>query len=152
MLKKWIVVADRAGALIFASVPGAQKLELVATLEHPDGRLRNHDLDADAPGRSHDRHGAGRHSVEPQQSATRHDSAKFAHEVSERLETARVQSRFDQLILIAPPRFLGELRAVLSDPTRGLVSHSVAKELANLPRAELVSTLENFVSELDATR
>lgn len=56
-------------------------------------------------------------------------SSVFAKRLADRLDHGRTQGDFDQLMLVAPPAFLGLLRESLNDQTLKLVSQSVDKNL-----------------------
>jgi protein required for attachment to host cells len=90
------------------------------------------DLSADRPGRSFDSHGQGRHAMEPETDAKRHEAEVFAKQVADRIERARIEDEFDELVLIAAPEFLGLLRKSLSTTTDGLVAKAVDKSVADL--------------------
>lgn len=54
----------------------------------------------------------------------------FARRLAARIEELRVAQEVDELILVAPPRFLGQLRACLSDHAGALVTLSLSKDLS----------------------
>ena len=45
MAKTWILVGHEAGARVFENRGPGKGLELVETIEHPEGRLRDRDID-----------------------------------------------------------------------------------------------------------
>jgi protein required for attachment to host cells len=97
------------------------RLQEVEDLVHGAARTRARDLSADRPGRSFDSHGQGRHAMEPETDAKRHEAEVFAKQVADRIERARIEDEFDELVLIAAPEFLGLLRKSLSTTTDGLL-------------------------------
>ena len=52
------------------------------------------------------------------------------------LERARRAGRFERIVLVAAPAFLGELRAALPAALRPYILTSVAKDIANHHHAE----------------
>jgi protein required for attachment to host cells len=58
-----------------------------------------------------------------------HVAREFANTLGKDLEQARVNSEYDELALIAPPRMLGYLREAMNAQTRGLVYGEVAKDI-----------------------
>ena len=63
--------------------------------------------------------------------------ADFIRSVAHRLdETVRSQGVKD-LVIVAPPRTLGELRSFLSSSVRTIITSEVDKELARLTTAEI---------------
>jgi protein required for attachment to host cells len=55
---------------------------------------------------------------------------RFAKRVGDYLEKARTEHRFDALVLIAPPKFLGALRRELGKDTARLVADEMPKDLS----------------------
>ena len=55
------------------------------------------------------------------------------------LEKARVEHRFDELVLVAPPRFLGALRKELDKEVAKLVKDELPKDLSWFNARELES-------------
>jgi len=52
------------------------------------------------------------------------------------------QKHFDELVLVAPPKFLGMLRDELQNPLDKLVTRTVDKDLTRLTVHELVEALK----------
>lgn len=144
--RNWIVVADRAGARIFANDTGSTELSLVEELPHPEGRLKNRGIDTDKPGRSFDRKGSGRHHMEVRQEPTEHLAESFARELTEHCRKARQEGRFDALFMVAPAHFLGLLRHSLDPATAAVVRGTVDKELTQLDEKSLAERLGSLLS------
>lgn len=145
MRKTWVLVAHRSGARLFENRGPGKGLELVQDLEHPAGKLKNHEIDSDKHGRSFDRRGAGRHAYTTEQDPTTHIAAQFARELAALLEDGRNQQRYEQLVLVAEPRFLGRLRAALSAQTAARVSATLDKDLGGIEARDLPKHLEEVV-------
>lgn len=128
----WILVAHRGGARIFENKGHGKGLNLLQDIPHPQGRLKNKDIGADKPGRSFDRQGQGRHSLASEQEPTAHVAEQFAKQLSSMLDDGRNHQRYGKLVLVAEPRFLGNLRAALSPPTAALVTAAVDKDLGGV--------------------
>lgn len=129
MEKIWILVADSAHARILATTARTAMPTEVTRLEHPEGRLKESELVTDQPGRSRENRGQG-HAMQ-ETSATEHEEEVFASEIIQKLDKARQDGRFDSLILVAPPRFLGTIRQKLSGPLEKAVVQSIDKNLVN---------------------
>ena len=54
------------------------------------------------------------------------------------LDKACGEGQFDRLVLVAPPRSLGELRSHLSERVKRAVSHEVGKDLTVLEAAAIL--------------
>lgn len=145
MATNWILVAHRSGARLFSSAGAQAPLTLIDDIEHPEGRLRDGDIDADRPGRAHDRHGDQRHGMSREESPTEHLAAGFARELAARLRAARLEKQFDTLVLVAGPAFLGRLRAALDEHTAASVKASLDKDLGDLPAHDLIEHLKGVL-------
>jgi protein required for attachment to host cells len=129
MASRWIVVAHSAGAKIYASDEAGREPVIWRTLEHPESRTKDIDLVADRPGRTFDSAGQGRHAMATRHSPKDRESAIFAHEIGELLEYGRTRSLYDELVLVAAPDFLGQLRGTLNDEVRKCVIAEIGKNL-----------------------
>ncbi|MGB3051875.1 MAG: host attachment protein [Polyangiales bacterium] len=147
MGKTYILVAHEAGARLFENDGIGHGLELVESIDHPKGRARDRDINSDRPGRSFRKNSGDPRRASMSQSEGPHDRAvsDFARELSEKLRHARVENRFDRLVLVAPPRFLGLLRSSLDGPTSQLVIGSIHKDLATSKEAELIQHLGEVI-------
>ncbi|MBV8157296.1 MAG: host attachment protein [Dyella sp.] len=137
----WIVVANRAAARLFQASQPTGPLEELDAFIHPEGRLQEHDLVSDRPGRSFDRYGAGRHAEDPDTEATEQEATNFAVQLSRFLHKARCDRKFDTLVLVAAPAFLGALRERLDVPTRERITLEVDKNLVQRSAGEIRSHL-----------
>lgn len=142
----WIILADRSGARIFAHAGRGTGLKSVEDIAHPEGRLRNRDIDASEPGRSFDSMGHHRHAMSPEQSATERETERFAKLLAQHLEQGRTQHRFQKLVLVAEPGLLGILREKLEPATRALVSGSLARDLMHMPEQDLPAHLADVLA------
>ncbi len=141
----WILVAHRGGARVFENKGPGKGLNLLHDIPHPEGRLKNKDIGADKPGRSFDSRGQARHALSSEQEPTAHVAEQFAKQLSSLLEEGRNQQRYGKLVLVAEPRFLGNLRAVLSPPTAALVSATVDKDLGGVEPHDMPKHLGNIL-------
>lgn len=131
----WIVVANRGVARLFQARQPTGPLEELDAFIHPGARLHEQDLVSDRPGRGFDRVGPGGHAEEPDTTMVEQETGNFALELSRFLLKGRTDGRFDGLMLIAAPAFLGSLRDRLDGPTRGRIMLEVAKNLVHLDAA-----------------
>ena len=140
-IRTWIVVADGAGARLFLNTGPGKGLQNL-----PDGRMQTalettRNQGSDRPGRVHDRMGEGRHAMEAR--ADWHDRQKqeFARELAGHLNTAARDKAFDRLILVAPPKHLGMLRALLGAAAKRLVTGELPKDLTQASQKEILDHL-----------
>jgi protein required for attachment to host cells len=128
MNKLWIVTAESSRARIFSAPSLQGALTELEGLTHPEGRMHARDLVSEQAGRTNDSFGI-RHNFGTDYDPKEHEAQHFAKEIATRLEEARVAGKFEELVLVAPPEFLGQLRAALSEVTRHKVVKSIHKNL-----------------------
>lgn len=130
MAKTWILAADSSRAIIYAVESRVKPLREVDALVHPEGRELEQDMTSDRPGRAFDTTGlGGRHAMGKEVDPKRHEAQLFAKRLADRVDQGRTHGEFEQLILVAPPAFLGQLRDSLNDQVLKLVSQSLDKNL-----------------------
>ena len=139
-----IVIADQADARFYETLGFTRPLKLTVALTNPAAHLRDQDLTSDRPGRIFGSSGAPgrrrgattRHATGGENAPRRHATHLFARRVAAALERARCASRFERLVLVAAPAFLGELRTALPAALRPYITTTVAKDIANHHHAE----------------
>ena len=148
MATTWILVAHDAGARIFDNHGPGKGIGLVEQIDHPDGRARDGELESDRPGRSFRKNSGDPRRASMSRSEGPHERvvADFARELAGKLQQARVGHTFERLVLVAPPKFLGLLRAALDGPTAALVVGSLDKDLAMSSEDVLVSHLGEVIA------
>ena len=70
----------------------------------------------------------------------------FAKRVAGRLDLARHQGNFDQLMIVAAPTFLGMLRNELSQATANSLSLEMNKDLTRMSAEEIRQHLPEYLS------
>jgi len=137
MNNTWILIAHRGGARLFDAPGPGQGLHLLESVTNPAGRLKNRQIDSDKPGRAFDKFGGGRHAMSTEQAPTDRVAQRFAKELGERLSSGRLEHRFARLMIVAEPRFLGELRDQLDPPTTAMIAATLDKDLGSVADREL---------------
>lgn len=127
MTNTWILVADGARARLFSRTD--RKLDELEDFIDIEGRLPARALDGSGKPRTHERFGTERHAIEPQTQPRDKAAKRFARQLRDVLERGRVDHRYDDLILCAPPRFMGVLRGTIGKPLRDCVSAEIARDL-----------------------
>jgi protein required for attachment to host cells len=135
----WILAADRAKARLFAFDGAVGAISEIGTFANPEGRGR-HPAQDRLP-RTHDRQGPGRHAIEPRTSNRDKTDDSFARELDAALERGRLDHRYRDLVLVAPPRFLGVLNAALGDKVRACVVAELPKGITSADKREIVAHL-----------
>lgn len=145
MDKHWIVVAADGQARIFESRGRNGHLEEIFDLANPTARLPAHSIDAQAPGRSFDRVGSGRHAMEPRSERRAIARERFAAEIAETLRGGWQEGRFDNLYVIAEPKMLGVLRDILDPTLRKHLAGEVPGNLVTEPVDTIRAHLPDFL-------
>lgn len=152
MKKIWVVVADEAIARILELPDAGGELEAVEELTDPDAHASGTDLRRDADGR---RSGSGtqdpgtpnrlRNTASVTSSAgegAQHlEAEEFAKRIAQRLAAAWQQKRFEELRIVAAPRFLGMLRKSIDPQVAKAVTDELNKDLIHMDNRELSSRL-----------
>jgi protein required for attachment to host cells len=142
----WVLVAHRSGARLLENPGPGKGLKLLEDIAHPQGRLKNGEINADKPGRAFDKFGGGRHSMSKEHEPVEQVAIMFAKQLGEKLDQGRIHNQYQRLILVAEPRFLGELRATLTSPTAALVSDTIDKDLIGVENRDLPKHLESVLA------
>jgi protein required for attachment to host cells len=131
--KIWIVVADATRARILEVNDKGVGIEPALERVPIGSNLPSREIASDRPGRTLDRAGEGRHAKAPPTDPARHAKAEFAQALAELLDGERKKDSFGRLVIVAPPQFLGDLRAKVSDPLRELVEAEIDKVISKWP-------------------
>jgi protein required for attachment to host cells len=139
-----VVVADTGAARIFrasrtsgSAAPGTIQLQESLRLDNRAARVPGRALVTDRTGRVFDsgsRAGQGpksraRHGAQSDYDPHDVEVERFARRLARRLDLERRRMGYEELVVVAAPRFLGELRQYLSAPTRRLVRREVDRDL-----------------------
>ena len=141
----WIAVLDGTQARFFALRKNGdgQVFEEAAEALSADLPRYSRDERSDRPVRAF-AVGKARGAVEPRHDYNKLAKHQFTREVAGALEAAFADLRYDQLVLVAPPRSLGELRELLSERLLACLAHEVPKNLTNLGADALRKKLSGF--------
>jgi protein required for attachment to host cells len=111
-----VVVADGGGAMLLRNTGKPTHVTL-----RQERRLTPENLDDDGP--------SGSRPEDQTQSQT--DEATFAKQLSNTLNKMKLDGEFDQLVLIADPQTLGQMRPILHKTVEASLIRSLAKDLTN---------------------
>lgn len=110
MARQWILVAHQSGARLFER-NHRRDLALVEEISHPEGRLRNHELDTDRDtGRGAEPQGFGVRATPPNEDAHTHQASLFAKQLGDKLSKGVSDHRCEQIVLVASPKFLVKIK------------------------------------------
>jgi protein required for attachment to host cells len=136
-MNTWILVADACGARLFLTLNNCKSLHLIGRFAHAQSRAREADLVTD-------RAGSGRSSThtmpstkQPHITHKELEAIEFARELHDYLLDAVEHRKFHSLVLVAPPHFLGLLRAQLSPAVARTLSGVIGKDLVYMNKASI---------------
>jgi protein required for attachment to host cells len=143
-----IVVADQSEADFYELEQRGMPPQFVRRLEDADAHLHDRDLKSDRPGRVFDhapgmgRRGAvAHHSTGGEHNPRKIEAQRFARRIAEALEEERRRHEYDRLVVMAPPMFLGLLRAEIPAGVHALMSAEIGKDLVHEPPEALTDYL-----------
>jgi protein required for attachment to host cells len=110
--------------------------ELILELALGDDNPPSREQGSDQPGRTHAPDGRSRSALE-ETDWHRQAEERFASRIADTLYDMEHAHRFRELVMVAPPRMLGELRARLRDEVADTVVAEVPKDLSALSVPEL---------------
>ena len=137
----WVLVADGEKALFLKNVTDAEDPHLEVVRKEEQDNPKDIDQSANRPGRMAD-NGPGQKSA--YDDTDWHELAKerFADELADLLYKQAHKGRFERIVLVAPPKTLGELRKSLHKEVADKVVGEVPKTLTNHPLDEIEKMLK----------
>ena len=131
----WVLVADGHRARVFVNEGPGTGLKPALEQEFIHMLPPDRDLAADKAGSARSGGGDSHHTLDHHEDLHRHEKAVFARELARHLDGYLKDKRFERLVVVAPPRTLGELRADFSKAVAATVDGELAKDLthATLP-------------------
>ncbi len=144
--KTWVLVADGARGRILLNEGPGKGLVPVRGHEFAANHAATHEIGVERPGRVHESTGDGtRHAMAPRVDWHDYGKRQFAKSMALKLNEARYADAFDRLVLVLPPKSLGELRAHLDKKTRARVVAELAKDLTQVPALDLPQHLAGVI-------
>jgi protein required for attachment to host cells len=141
-MNTWILISDASRARIFSFTDPEGGWELVRELNHPQSRANDRDLDSSELGRTRQVFGQGsRSAMEPPTTPKEHEAEQFAHELVHLLDHEYDRQAYTDLILAAPPHFLGMLRGRLPAKLTRHIIEALDKDYTMLSQRELEANL-----------
>lgn len=144
----WLVVADNSKARIFSVDSRMGPIEEIESIMHTEARLHEQDMTSDLPGHSNGKGGAGGHAYQDEVSPKEQENINFARKIANALDAARKDGKFKQIMLVAAPGFLGNLRHQLTAQTKKLACFELAKNMSQLGAKEIRELLPERLPSL----
>ncbi len=144
MKSTWILVADNTHARIFTASTPSSGLEEIEDLTHTEGRLHDREMTTDLPGKIKSSNGGG-HAFEQPTDPKKHEADNFALRTAKHLEAEHNANKFEQLLIVAEPSFLGLLRNHLPDQIKKLVCFELDKNITTHSAADIRKHLPDYL-------
>ena len=141
--KSFVVVADGKKMLFFRNEGDSQfpKLEIERKRETSDAADR--DQKTDLAGRAPSASGGAGYSSYEEVDFHQLEEDRFAAETAEMLRKRALNNDFESLIIVAPPKTLGELRKHYHKEVEKRLAGEVAKDLTGHPVPEIEKILQS---------
>jgi protein required for attachment to host cells len=138
--KVWYVIAD-GGRARFVERDERGAFRTISSFVSTELHAKASDLGRDRPARVMESATPGRSAIEPRRDLK--DAAKqdFVKLVAEQIDAEHGRGQFDNLVLVAPPGVLTELKNHLSKAMAERVVNDVQKDLTNVPDHDLTGHL-----------
>jgi protein required for attachment to host cells len=120
----WVFVGDGRKALLLRNEGDPDLLDLRRVEVREDEHRPDRDQSAVEP---MERHGI--------------DEQRFAAGIAERLNRAAEEDQFEQIVIVAPPKVLGELRREFSKKLQGKIVAEIDKDLTHHTFPEIAKIL-----------
>lgn len=136
----WVLVGDGRRALFFANHGDANLLDLRVIETRIDENPAAREQGSDAPGRAFASKGGVRSAVE---NTDWHEleEERFARAMADRINKAAESGEMTEIVIVAPPRTLGEIRKDLTAKARSKVAGELDKDLTHHPLPEIEKAL-----------
>lgn len=138
----WVIVADGEKALFLRNQGDAKFPDLAVVEEMAQENPPTREQGSDRPGRYNDGPTVHRSAVQDTD-WHRLNKDRFANEIAGRLYSLAHKGEFDDVVLIAPPRVLGEMRQKLHQEVGDKVRAEIPKTLTNHTIAEIETLLQS---------
>ncbi|MBD8471755.1 MULTISPECIES: host attachment family protein [Sphingomonas] len=140
--KSVVMVADGRKMLFLRNEGDAAFPNLVVEEAVEQENPATRDQATDSAGRASSPQGAAQSSVEPTD-FHQIEEDRFAADAAELLKTRALKNDFDSLVIVAPPRTLGEMRKHYHKAVSSRLAGELAKDLTGHPIADIETALKN---------
>jgi protein required for attachment to host cells len=130
------MVTDGAKMLFFRNEGDAEFPKLEVERKREQDNPANRDQKSDAAGSTHQSAGYGGSAME-EADFHQQEEDRFAAETADFLKKRALRNEFEHLIIVAPPRTLGELRKHYHKEVEKRLSGEIAKDLTGHPVEEI---------------
>lgn len=132
----WFIIADGSQLRLYESAGVKEHWNLIDSKDQKIARKPSHKLGRERPGRGRKVGPDSRFSVNGSEPHEKMET-EFLFDLAKSLNKAARDEKFDQLVVAAPPRALGALRAKFQPQLTAKYIGVFDKDLTNMPEAEL---------------
>jgi protein required for attachment to host cells len=136
----WYVIAD-GGRARFVARDERGAFRTVSSFVSSELHAKSSDLGRDRPPRVMESATPARSAIEPRRDLKEAAKQEFVKLVAEQIDAEHARGQFDQLVLVAPPGVLTELKNNLSKTMAELVVDDLQKDLTKVPDHDLTGHL-----------
>lgn len=134
----YILVADSGAAKLYRTDADTPVPELTHERANPAGRKTRSEIDSDRPGEQRNTSG-GMHGLGGDKDPHVHERERFARELCLMLQREHSAGHFTDLLIAAPPHFLGDLRQHLSTECQKTLGKTLHKDLVRTDPKDLMA-------------
>lgn len=135
-----ILVVDGTNMLFLRNVGNGQQIELETESHNHREDRKDREIKSDAPGTISQSAGYGRPSMQ-ETDFHQQDEDRYAADAADQLRMRALAGDFDALVIVAPPKTLGELRKHLHAEVAKRVVMELAKEMTNRSVPDIAAML-----------
>lgn len=137
----WVLVGDGRRALFFVNQGDADILDLRVVETRIEDNPATRAQGSDAPGRAFS--SAGAHARSSMDNVDWHEleEERFARAMADRINAAAESGEMKEIVIVAPPRTLGEIRKDLTPKAQSKVAGELDKDLTKHPVPEIEKAL-----------
>jgi protein required for attachment to host cells len=132
----WVVVAEASRANVYETDASGKELVEIEGFYHAESRRHARDITSDLPGRTVGSDGS-HHAMEAETGIKEEEAVQFSRQINKYLHAAVSKHQFARLMVIAPPAFLGHLRAHMDAQVAKLVVFELPKNLVQCDTAQI---------------
>jgi len=149
----YVLVADGTKMLFFRNEGDSEFPKLEVETKREEENPPDREQGTDSPGRGFvaagrppseggTRMGANHRSAYSETDFHQLQEDRFAHELADMLKEKALANEYEKLIVVAPPKALGELRKHYHKEVESRIAGEVAKDLTNMPVSEIEKVLQ----------
>lgn len=125
----WVLTGNASFAKIYEIKGHGKHIKEIHHFDNPEGRMKPGEILQDKPGRTFDRFGPARHALGTEVDVKAHEQKMFASKLCAFLKEGKSNNAFDELALVVPPQFLGDLKDAVDGQVKKIISKEIDKDL-----------------------